>query len=106
MARDVRNVQRRERFLPVWKPSPAMPRSMRQAHLYGRLIEREGMLYAPGGCWTSPVCRKDFAARMVNRGWLAAHGKNYRLTETGKLFVAEAGVTLAIPGRAASMNCT
>ena len=61
---------------------------MRQAHLYGRLIERESKLYTPGGSLNSPVCTKDFAARMVKRGWLAADSKDYRLTETGKLFIA------------------
>jgi hypothetical protein len=42
------------------KPSPAMLRALRQAHLYGRLIERERKLYSPGGCLNSPVCSKDF----------------------------------------------
>jgi hypothetical protein len=74
-------------FANVEKPSPAMIRALRQGHLYGRLIERDGKLYAPG-CASSAICTKDFAARMVSGGWLAADGKDYRLTEAGKLFVA------------------
>lgn len=64
-----------------------MLRALRQAHLYGRLIERDGSLYVPGD-GKSAVCRLEFAARMVTRGWLAADGKDYRLTEAGKRFIA------------------
>jgi hypothetical protein len=74
-------------FTAVDTPSPAMLRTLRQAHLYGRLIERENRLYAPGGCLNAPVCSKDFASRMVKRGWLESDSKNYRLTEAGKVFI-------------------
>jgi len=67
------------------EPSPAMLRALRQAHLYGRLIARGDRLYVPGSD-KSAICTSEFAARMVKAGWLAADGKNYRLTESGKIF--------------------
>jgi hypothetical protein len=65
-------------FLSVEKPSPAMLRALRQAH--------QSPVCA--GSRKSAVCRLDFAARMVSGGWLAADGKDYRLTEAGKLVIA------------------
>jgi|tagenome__1003787_1003787.scaffolds.fasta_scaffold20574581_2 hypothetical protein len=57
---------------------------MRQAPLYRRL--RESELYTPGGSLTR-ACTKDLGARIVKDGWLAAHSRDYRLTETGELFI-------------------
>ena len=45
-----------------------------------------GNATTPGGSLTR-ACTKDLGARIVKDGWLAAHSRDYRLTETGELFI-------------------
>ena len=45
-----------------------MRNALRQAWLYGYLVDLNNMLFIPGG--SHPVCTKAFALRMVEVGWL------------------------------------
>ena len=66
--------------MPIF--SPGMRKPLRQARLYGYLVEREGKLYHPGG-GSNPVCGKSFARRMVDNGWLVGKGDRYEITSEG-----------------------
>jgi hypothetical protein len=41
--------------------------ALRQARLYGYLVELNNMVYIPGG--SHPVCTRSFALRLVEGGW-------------------------------------
>ncbi|RZN01680.1 hypothetical protein CWO91_33000 [Bradyrhizobium genosp. SA-3] len=62
--------------------SRGMRNALRQARLYGYLVELNNMLYIPGG--SHPVCSKSFALRMVDGGWLMKDGDRYQLTTKGR----------------------
>ena len=56
-------------------------RVLRQAQLYGYLIDRTGRLYYPGG--SHPVCSVQTAKEMVRAGWLVQRGDRYEITSAG-----------------------
>jgi hypothetical protein len=56
-------------------------RALRQARLYGHLINRTGRLYYPGG--SHPVCRVKTAHEMVRAGWLVHRDGRYEITPVG-----------------------
>jgi hypothetical protein len=56
-------------------------RALRQAQLYGYLINRTGRLYYPGG--THPVCSVQTAHEMVRAGWLVHRDGRYEITPVG-----------------------
>jgi hypothetical protein len=56
-------------------------RALRQAQLYGYLINRTGRLYYPGG--SHPVCSEQTAHEMVRAGWLVRRGGRYEITPVG-----------------------
>jgi hypothetical protein len=58
-----------------------MKRALRQAQLYGYLIQRGRNLYHPGG--NHPVCSLALALRMVEDGWLVIEDDLYKLTREG-----------------------
>jgi hypothetical protein len=53
-------------------------RALRQARLYGYLINRTGRLYYPGG--SHSVCSEQTAHEMVIAGWLVRRGGRYEIT--------------------------
>jgi hypothetical protein len=56
-------------------------RALRQAQLYGYLIDRTGRLYYPGG--SHPVCTVQIAHEMVRDGWLIRRDTRYEITREG-----------------------
>lgn len=78
------------------QPTPAVHRVLRQACLYGYLIERNGSLYYPGG--TQRVCSKALGSAVVQLGWLNQNFGRYEITPEGKR--AEALVGRAKPSSA------
>src|SRR5215471_13819096 len=56
-------------------------RALRQAQLYGYLINRTGRLYYPGG--SRPVCSVQTAHEMVRAGLLVRRDERYELTQEG-----------------------
>jgi hypothetical protein len=56
-------------------------RALRQAQLYGYLIDRTGRLYLPGG--SHPVCSVQTAKEMVRAGWLVQRDGRYDITPDG-----------------------
>ena len=56
-------------------------RALRQAQLYGYLIDRTGRLYYPGG--SHPVCSVQIAHEMVRDGWLIPRDTRYEITREG-----------------------
>src|ERR1700739_4895215 len=56
-------------------------RALRQARLYGYLINRTGRLYHP--CGRHPVCREQTAHEMVRAGLLVRRGGRYEVTPVG-----------------------
>ena len=60
---------------------PGMLRPLRQARVYGFLVERRDGLYQPGAC--QPSCSTELARKMVEGGWLVKHGQRYEPTEQG-----------------------
>jgi hypothetical protein len=60
---------------------PGMLKPLRQARVYGFLVERSGGVYDPGG--SQPTCSITLARRMVEGGWLVKHGERYEPTEQG-----------------------
>jgi hypothetical protein len=56
-------------------------RALRQARLYGHLINRTGRLYYPGG--SHPVCSVQTAHEMVRAGWLVHRDGRYEITPVG-----------------------
>ena len=63
------------------KPSPAMHRALRQAHLYRYLVVRNDRLYHPGG--NQPVCSLQTGLEMVRSGWLIVRDGRYEITPDG-----------------------
>ena len=63
------------------KPSPAMHRALRQAHLYRYLVVRNDRLYYPGG--NQPVCSLQTGLEMVRSGWLIVRDGRYEITPDG-----------------------
>jgi hypothetical protein len=63
------------------KPSPAMRRVLRQAHLYGRLVTHNGKMYSPSG--NRRLCREETAIAMIKAGWLRHRGEDYEVTPDG-----------------------
>jgi len=59
-------------------PKPGMLRPLRSAQLYGYLIERDGLLFHPGG--NRPLCGFYTARLMLNARWLKKVGSRYELT--------------------------
>jgi len=59
-------------------PAPGMQNPLRQAQLYGYLIERDGALFHPGG--THALCGPGMTRRMIKAGWLTKTGDRYELT--------------------------
>ncbi|RZN10369.1 hypothetical protein CWO91_13475 [Bradyrhizobium genosp. SA-3] len=59
-------------------PTPGMLRRLRHAQLYGYLIERDGLLFHPGG--DRPLCGFYTARRMLKARWLKKVGTRYELT--------------------------
>jgi hypothetical protein len=55
-----------------------MQRALRQAHLYGYLVEREGKLCHPSA--HSAVCSQAEDAAMVREGWLKYVKPHYYIT--------------------------
>jgi hypothetical protein len=62
--------------------SRGMRNALRQARLYGYLVELNNMLFIPGG--SHPVCTRAFALRMVEGGWLRKNSDRYELTAQGR----------------------
>jgi hypothetical protein len=62
--------------------SRGMRNALRQARLYGYLVELNNMLYIPGG--SHPVCTKAFVLRLVEGGWLTRDGNRYQPTPQGR----------------------
>jgi hypothetical protein len=56
-------------------------RALRQAQLYGYLIDRTGRLYHPGG--GHPVYSVQTAKEMVRAGWLVQRDGRYDITPDG-----------------------
>jgi hypothetical protein len=57
-------------------------RALRQARLYGYLIDRTDRLYYPGG--SHPVCSVQTAQEMVSAGWLVRRPDGrYEITPAG-----------------------
>jgi hypothetical protein len=56
-------------------------RALRQAQLYGYLINRTGRLYYPGG--NRPVCSVQTAEEMVRAGLLVQRDGRYEITRDG-----------------------
>jgi hypothetical protein len=56
-------------------------RALRQARLYGYLINRTGRLYYPGG--SHPVCSVRTAQEMVRAGWLVDRDGRYEIAPEG-----------------------
>jgi hypothetical protein len=61
--------------------SPGMRRALRQAQLYGYLVERAGKLYHPGG--NQPVCGMQIADALVRQGWVNRRADRYEITPDG-----------------------
>ncbi len=61
--------------------SPGVRRALRQAQLYGHLVEREGKLYHPGG--GQPVCGTQIAQALVRQGWVTRRDDRYEITPDG-----------------------
>ena len=61
---------------------PGIRRVLRQACLYGYLMERNGSLYHPGG--SHPVCSEAFGLSIVRLGWLKPNFSRYEITPEGK----------------------
>jgi hypothetical protein len=64
-------------------------RALRQARLYGGLINRTGRLYHPGG--NRPVCSVQTAEKMVSAGLLVQGDGRYEITREGLRMLAEHG---------------
>lgn len=62
--------------------SQGVRKALRQARLYGYLVERNNQIYHPGAL--HPVCTKLFAFHMVQGGWLTKNGDRYELTTQGR----------------------
>jgi hypothetical protein len=62
-------------------------RALRQAQLYGGLINRTGRLYYPGG--NRPVCSVQMAEEMVSAGLLVQRDGKYEITRDGSRMLAE-----------------
>ncbi|MGY8667399.1 hypothetical protein Q3C01_34275 [Bradyrhizobium sp. UFLA05-109] len=62
--------------------SLGMQKILRQARLYGYLVERNNQIYHPGTF--HPVGTKSFVLRMVEGGWLTKNGDRYELTTQGR----------------------
>ncbi|MCP3459727.1 hypothetical protein [Bradyrhizobium sp. CCGUVB23] len=62
--------------------SEGVRRTLRQARLYGYLIERNDQIYHPGAF--HPICKKLFALRLVEGGWLMKNDDRYELTTKGR----------------------
>jgi hypothetical protein len=56
-------------------------KALRQAQLYGYLIDRTGRLYYPGG--SHPVCSVQTAQEMVRAGWLVRRDGRYEISPAG-----------------------
>ena len=56
-------------------------RALRQARLYGYLIDRTDRLYYPGG--SHPLCSVQTAQEMVRAGWLVRRDGRYEITPAG-----------------------
>jgi hypothetical protein len=67
-------------------PTPGMQNPLRQARLYGYLIEREGALFHPGG--GHPLCSAGMTRRMIEAGWLVKAGDHYELTPQAQELIA------------------
>lgn len=67
-------------------PTPGMQKPLRQARLYGYLIEREGALFHPGG--SHPLCSAGMTRRMIEAGWLVKAGDRYELTPQAQQRIA------------------
>jgi hypothetical protein len=63
-----------------------MQNPLRQARLYGYLIEREGALFHPGG--NHPLCGASMARRMIAAGLLVKAGDRYELTSQAQERIA------------------
>lgn len=60
---------------------PSMLKPLRQARVYGFLIERGDGVYHLGG--SRPACSTALAMKMVEGGWLVKLGFRYEPTEQG-----------------------
>jgi hypothetical protein len=60
---------------------PGMIEPLRQARVYGFLVERADGVYRLGG--SRPACSTALAQKMVEGGWLVKHGFRYEPTELG-----------------------
>ena len=69
------------------KLSPGARRALRQAHLYGYLVEREGRFCPPG----SPriVCSRTILTTLMQLGLLAARGARAEITSEGRRVAME-----------------
>ena len=60
---------------------PGMLEPLRQARVYGFLIERaDGYITLAG---SKPTCSTALATKMVEGGWLVEHGFRYEPTQKG-----------------------
>lgn len=69
------------------KLPPGARRALRQAHLYGYLVEREGRFYYPGS--TSIVCGRTVLAPLLHSGLLEIRGKRCEITAEGRRVVMQ-----------------
>lgn len=63
-----------------------MQRALRQAHLYGYFVEREGKL-CHRGVPLRPSVRRAEAAAMVREGWLKYVKAHYYITVEGRIAI-------------------
>jgi hypothetical protein len=69
------------------KLSHGARRALRQAHLYGYLVERERRFYYPGG--KNEVCSRTDFAMLLDAGLLEKHGSRYEITTEGRRAVLD-----------------
>jgi hypothetical protein len=60
------------------KLSPGPRRALRQAHLYGYLVERDGRFYRPGSA--KVVCSQLVLAPLLKLGFLESRGTRCEIT--------------------------
>jgi hypothetical protein len=61
--------------------------ALRQAHLYGYLVERDRRFYYPGG--KNEVCSRADFAMLLDEGLLEKHGTRYEITTEGRRTVLD-----------------
>jgi ribosomal protein S19E (S16A) len=66
---------------------PGARRALRQAHLYGYLVEREGRFYYPGSM--NIVCSRTVLATLLHLGLVESRGRRCEITPEGRRVAME-----------------